>query len=82
MFGEWVTVEEATADKEGLKKHTCSECGFEETESIAKLAPQTTEPGTDDNEGMPVAVIVIIVVVGVAAVGTGAFFVLKKFSII
>ena len=82
LFGEWETVEEATADKEGLKKHTCSECGFEETESIAKLAPQTTEPGTDDNEGMPVAVIVIIVVVGVAAVGTGAFFVLKKFSII
>ena len=83
MFGEWVVVEEATADKEGTKKHTCSECGFEETETIAKLeATTTTEPGTDGDKPANVAVIVVIVVVGVAGVGTGVFFILKKFSIL
>ena len=86
MFGEWVVVEEATADKEGLKKHTCLECGVEETESIEKLAPVTTTPADDDSddEKKPVnaAVVVVIVVVAVAGVGTGVFFVLKKFSIL
>jgi hypothetical protein len=85
MFGEWVVVEEATADKEGLKKHVCLECGVEETESIEKLAPVTTTPADDDGEEKkPVnaAVVVVIVVVAVAGVGTGVFFVLKKFSIL
>ena len=82
MFGDWETVEEATADKEGLKKHTCRECGYEETEIIPKLSGDTT-PSDDDGEKKPVntAVIVVIVVVGVAGVGTGAFFVLKKFKL-
>ena len=33
-FGGWVTVTEATEDADGLKKKTCSVCGYEATEVI------------------------------------------------
>ena len=56
-FGEWVTVTEPTTETEGLKKHTCTVCGEEETATIDKL--QTEEK---DNT----------VIITVAAVGGSA----------
>lgn len=35
-YGEWITVEEATCEKEGSKVRTCS-CGNKETEKLAKV---------------------------------------------
>jgi hypothetical protein len=42
-FGEWVTVTEPTTEAEGLKERTCTECGYKETEAIAKL--ENGKPG-------------------------------------
>jgi hypothetical protein len=36
-WGDWTVTKEATATKEGSKKHTCSVCGKTETEVIPKL---------------------------------------------
>ena len=61
-FGEWVTVTEPTTEAEGLKERTCTECGFKETETIAKLdkpaGPQTpidpgNKPADPDNKPEP-----------------------------
>ena len=36
-FTEWETTKVATSDTEGEKRHSCSVCGYTETESIPKL---------------------------------------------
>ena len=36
-FGEWATTVEPTYDAEGEKSRTCADCGYVETEAIAKL---------------------------------------------
>ena len=36
-YGEWEVVEEATENFYGLKKHTCTVCGHEETQEIEKV---------------------------------------------
>ena len=35
-YGEWKVVKEATETEEGLKSHSCTVCGAEETASIPK----------------------------------------------
>ncbi|MCR4671391.1 MAG: S-layer homology domain-containing protein [Saccharofermentans sp.] len=35
-WGDWIVTKEATAEKEGSRKHTCSVCGKTETEVIPK----------------------------------------------
>ena len=37
-WGEWVTVTEATNEAKGLKKSTCSVCGYEKTKAIPRIA--------------------------------------------
>ena len=37
-FGDWQVVKEPTDEAEGSKERTCTECGYKETEVIAKLA--------------------------------------------
>lgn len=36
-FGEWTTTEQPSEEAEGAKERECSECGYKETETIAKL---------------------------------------------
>ena len=55
-FGEWVVVTEPTTEAEGLKERVCTECGYKETATIAKLEnggapvdPPVTEPDPDDS---------------------------------
>lgn len=46
-FGEWVVTLEPTVEAEGSRKQTCSDCGREKVEAIAKLKPEgagTTAP--------------------------------------
>ena len=43
-YGEWTIVTPATETAQGLRKHTCSVCGYEESEAISKLEPKPTEP--------------------------------------
>jgi hypothetical protein len=76
-FGEWTVVEEATADKEGSKKRVCSECGHEETETIAKLAKTTGAPEEEKKKGCGGTVTVAGLAL-IAALGTCAVFVEKK----
>ena len=41
-FGEWETVTNPTCTETGTKKHTCVDCGYSETEEIAKTAHTLT----------------------------------------
>ena len=60
-FGEWVTVTEPTTEAEGLKERSCTECGFKESEAIAKLekpvdpeGPQAPlDPGNGNKPAAP-----------------------------
>ncbi len=36
-YGDWTVTKQASETETGLKKRTCSVCGFEQTETIAKL---------------------------------------------
>ncbi len=45
-FTEWTVSREATERRAGEKVRTCTVCGYEETETIPKLEPETTEPTT------------------------------------
>lgn len=45
-FGDWETVKEATTTEEGLEKHTCADCGYEETRTTSK-----TEVDNPGNQG-------------------------------
>lgn len=71
-FGEWKVTTEATVEAEGVKTRTCSACGQEETESIAKLPAPAPAPKNNT------LLIVIIVVVVLAGAGVAAYFVLKN----
>ena len=61
-YGAWAVVTPATTESTGLKKHTCSSCGYEETEVIPKLEVVECEhrygewtvvtPATTENEGL------------------------------
>ena len=92
VFGEWVRVLEPTTEAEGKKEHTCTVCGYVESESIDKL-PLAPDDDDDDNndtdkpeekkDGLSTAAIVGIAVGSIAlACGVGAlvywFFVKKK----
>lgn len=50
-MGSWTVVREATAQQEGLKQSTCSDCGMTETKTIPKLSaakePVTSHSSTD-----------------------------------
>ena len=90
VFGEWVTVLEPTTEAEGKKEHTCTVCGYLESESIDKLPLGPGQPGDpdpvptpEDEDGLSTAAIVGIAVGSIAlACGVGAlvywFFVKKK----
>lgn len=61
-YGEWTVVTPATTETEGLQKHTCRYCGYEETETIPKLekvecnhrfgAWTVVKPATATEEGL------------------------------
>ena len=46
-YGEWTTVKEATCTAAGEEKHTCTECGHEETQEI----PATGHHWKDNGDG-------------------------------
>ena len=46
-YGAWQTVKQPTTTESGLKKATCTECGFEKTQTIPKLDPEN--PGSSGN---------------------------------
>ena len=46
-YGEWTTVKEATCTTAGEEKHTCTECGHEETQEI----PATGHHWKDNGDG-------------------------------
>lgn len=46
-YGEWTTVKEATCTTAGEEKHTCTECGHEETQEI----PATGHHWVDKGDG-------------------------------
>ncbi len=54
-FGNWAVIKTPTCSDEGSKKHVCSVCGFEEIESVEKVAHTTlTDPAiaaTCEEEG-------------------------------
>ncbi len=72
-FGDWSIIEEPTSKQEGLKTHTCKRCGFEETETIAKLSD-----GSDDNTYFYVIIFVISGALLISVVGFIAFKYLSK----
>ena len=37
VYGNWTTTKEATCTSSGTKKHTCTACGYSETETLPKL---------------------------------------------
>ena len=41
-FGEWETIAESTCSTQGVRKHTCTKCGYEETEKM-ELDPENHE---------------------------------------
>ena len=53
-YGEWTVVKEATETEEGLKSHSCTVCGAEETASIPKKGStggtETPEVPTGDSK--------------------------------
>ena len=46
QYGDWTVTKEATEKEAGEKEHTCTVCGYQETEEIAKLSKPTdsTDP--------------------------------------
>ena len=66
VYGDWTTTKEATKKEEGSEERTCSVCGNKDVRAIEMI------------KGMPAIAIVAIVVVCLAAVGVGGFFVYKK----
>ena len=51
-YGAWKTVKEPTTTESGLKKATCTECGFEKTESIPKLNPSNPDSSGNNDGGI------------------------------
>ena len=45
-YGEWIIIEEATEENDGLRKHICEVCEFEEEESYKKIVE---DEKTDDD---------------------------------
>ena len=39
-YGDWITIKEPTVDEEGSKEHTCSVCGYAESEVLPKIPVQ------------------------------------------
>ena len=88
-FGEWKVVTEPTTEAEGLKERVCTECGFKETETIAKLdkpsdppvdpkPPVDPQPPVDpeldpEPEGLPAGAVVAIVISSTLVAGAGGF---------
>lgn len=48
-YGNWTVTKEATETKKGEKEHTCTVCGYQETEEIAKLSATDTIKPTESN---------------------------------
>ena len=85
-YGDWTVSKEATVDAEGEEKHVCSDCGHEETRSIAKLDPPATESkpaGTQPTGSEPAPAdsntgLIIGIIAAVVACAVVAFVVIKK----
>ena len=71
-YGDWTVKTAATTEAEGVEARVCSQCGAEETRSIAKLPEPPVAPKNNT------LMIVIIVVAVLAGAGVAAFFVLKN----
>lgn len=67
-WNEGVVTKEPTADAEGVKTFTCTSCGAEKTEAIAKLPEKS--PNTGDNNMAPFAVAGLALAAMAAAVAT------------
>lgn len=67
-WNEGVVTKEPTADAEGVKTFTCTACGAEKTEAIAKLPEKS--PNTGDNSMAPFAVAGLALAAMAAAVAT------------
>lgn len=67
-WNEGVVTKEPTADAEGVKTFTCTACGAEKTEAIAKLPEKS--PNTGDNNMAPFAVAGLALAAMAAAVAT------------
>lgn len=48
-YGNWTVTKEATETEKGEKEHTCTVCGYQETEEIAKLSATDTIKPTESN---------------------------------
>ncbi len=53
QYGEWTVVQEATETTEGLRKQTCTACGFENVEVIPVISTEKEEEEGDDVAGDP-----------------------------
>ncbi len=84
-YGEWKITKKATETEKGEKVHTCSVCGYEETEEIAKLtAANTTDSGTSapqsgDNSNLALW-LVLLAVSAAGGIGTGVYSKRRKIS--
>lgn len=84
-YGEWKITKKATETEKGEKVHTCSVCGYEETEEIAKLtAGDTTNSGTSapqsgDNSNLALW-LVLLAVSAAGGIGTGVYSKRRKIS--
>ncbi len=52
-FGDWIVTDEPTDTKEGTKVQTCTECGYQKTEQIAALGPDSADTESKPTEGQP-----------------------------
>ena len=63
-FGEWTVIKEASKTEKGQRERVCSECGYKETEDIAKLGGC----GSPDGATILVPFISLICAVGIFTV--------------
>ena len=70
-YGEWSVTKEATETEEGEKEHTCTVCGYTETEEIAKLT-ETDSPQTGDNSNLALW-FALFAISAVGLIGTGVY---------
>ena len=43
VYGDWTVLKEPTVDATGKRMHSCTKCGYDETEEIPKLIPEACE---------------------------------------
>ena len=74
-FGDWVVTKEATEKKEGERVKSCTVCGYEATETIAKVTPAATTATEEKGCG---SIVIGSSAVLVAVLGVGAVCLTKK----